>query len=75
MQTYSVTQGTNIAAFVASFTIFTPLLVKLFTAFQEFSPEDWSQLGASGTVVITAAISFVNRFRKGDVTALGSIKK
>jgi hypothetical protein len=74
MQNYSVTQGTNIAAFIASLSIFVPLVIKLFTTFGEFSAEDWSQLGASGTVVVTSLISFVNRLKKGDVTVLGNIK-
>lgn len=72
---YSVTQGTNIAAFVASLSIFAPLVLKLFTHPTEMSGEEWSQLGASGTVIVTAIISFVNRFRKGDVTLMGSVKQ
>lgn len=75
MQQYSVTQGTNIAALMAAFTIFAPLTLKLFTDFTNFTGEDWSQWGASGTVLVTALISYVNRFKKGDVTLAGSIKK
>lgn len=72
---YSVTQGTNIAALLAAFTIFMPLAIKLVTSPLEMTDVEWSQLGASGTVLVTAAISFVNRFKKGDVTLMGSVKK
>lgn len=72
---YSVTQATNIAAFIGALTIFIPLATKLLTAPLEMTGDDWTQIGASGTVVVTTIISFVNRYRKGDVTLAGSIRK
>jgi hypothetical protein len=63
---YSVTQGSNIAAFIA-------VLVLLSQKFNLGVSADDITIIVSGLVALVAVIiSFVNRYKKGDVTIAGA---
>ena len=65
---YSVTQGSNIAVFIAVLT----LLVKKLN--WNLTQEDITTIVAAVVAIIAIVTSFVNRYKKGDVTLAGSFK-
>ncbi len=65
---YSVTQGSNIAVFIAVLT----LLVKKLN--WDLTQEDITTIVAAVVALIAIVTSFVNRYKKGDVTIAGSFK-
>ena len=65
---YSVTQGSNIAVFIAVLT----LLVKKLN--WDLTQEDITTIVAAFVALIAIVTSFVNRYKKGDVTIAGSFK-
>ena len=66
---YSVTQGSNIAVFIAVLT----LLVKKLN--WDLTQEDITTIVAAVVALIAIVTSFVNRYKKGDVTLAGSYLK
>jgi hypothetical protein len=62
---YSVTQGSNIAVFIAVLT----LLVKKLN--WDLTQEDITTIVAAVVALIAIVTSFVNRYKKGDVTIAG----
>ncbi|MES2060222.1 MAG: hypothetical protein V4438_04295 [Patescibacteria group bacterium] len=64
METYSTTQTTNIAAFAAA--------ISLIVSHPNLSnPADVQTLITALVIAVTAIISWINRFKKGDVTVTG----
>jgi hypothetical protein len=62
---YSVTQGSNIAIFIAVLT----LLVKKLN--WDLTQEDITTIAAAIVALVAVIASFVNRYKKGDVTLAG----
>ena len=65
---YSVTQGSNIVVFIAVLT----LLAKKLN--WDLTEEDITTIVAAVVALIAIVTSFVNRYKKGDVTLAGSFK-
>jgi len=69
-QGFSVTQGSNIAVFAAAIA----LVVKYFKPDAGITQEEVGVLLAAVATLVAAVISFINRFKKGDLT-LGGFRK
>lgn len=67
MTTYSVTQQANIAQIVAALGI----IVRIFSDSASVTPEEWQIVGIAIVGLVTAGLSYLNRYGKGNVNALG----
>lgn len=64
---YSLTQGTNIAGFIAALGI----LVKIFHDPSSVTADEWQIAGIAIVGLFSTAINFINRYRKGDIKISG----
>ena len=72
MENYSTTQATNLVSFGAVITI----VIRIFTthSVSDVTEAEWQMLGAAIIIGITNVVSWIDRFKKGDVTVLGARK-
>jgi hypothetical protein len=69
MNNFSITQATNLTALAGAIVV----IARLFN--HEFDQSQIEALLGAIAVIIATVISFINRYKKGDVTLAGTRKK
>lgn len=70
---YSTTQATNLVSFGAVVTI----IIRIFSthSIADVTDAEWQMLGAAAVIALTNIISWIDRYKKGDLTVAGFRKK